>query len=232
MKRTTVLFFACLAIFTASIIVGCQQPAPTAAPPPKTEPAPAPDMAPKGETKPVESAAATASAPVPAGLHTYNLSPETTIIWAATVPIGTRKGGWTDFTGTIEVEDENIEAAKINAEVKMASVFSDAQEITTKMKGDEHFFAPGKFPISTFKSTSVKKSATGFDVTGDLTIRDKTKSIVFPVTDVKLNGKTLTCKSKVTLNRHDFGVEYNTTIGDYVIQDNCELSLEVIAEAK
>ena len=67
---------------------------------------------------------------------------------------------------------------------------------------------------------------------GDLTVRDKTKSITLPVTDVKIEGKTLTCKATVKLNRHDFGIEYNSAIGDYAINDMCDLVLDVIAETK
>ncbi|NUM54638.1 MAG: YceI family protein [Candidatus Hydrogenedentes bacterium] len=243
MRTRSAAFLASIFLIGATLLAGCGETTPPPAPaasdasstePAKPEPAPTADTTPAGETKPVEPAPSSTepAAPAAEGKVTYDLTLETAIVWAASVPIGTRKGGWADFTGTIEVENGNFETAKISVEVQMASVFSDAAEITEKMKGDEHFFAPGKYPTSTFKSTSVSKTDTGYDVTGDLTIRDKTKSVVLPVTDLKIDGKSLTCKSTTKLNRHDFGVEYNTTIGDYVIEDLCDLTLDVVAEAK
>jgi len=236
MKRIASIVIASTYAIALCALIGCGQPATkpvdtAAAKPSVPAPAPAPE-APKGDTKPAEPAAGQPAAPAPAGKVTYTLSLDTSIIWAATVPIGTRTGGWSEFSGAIDVDGGNYETATVNAEVKMASVFSDAAEITQKMQGDEHFFQPGKFPVSTFKSTSIKKTATGFDVTGDLTIRDKTKSVVFPVTDFKVEGKTLTCTSKIVLNRHDFGIEYSSAVGDYVIKDECELTLDVVAEVK
>ena len=253
MKHKLFLTIASLFVVTAIAISGCQGPAPVSPPAPDTAkpaaPAPAPPAAPApandmkpaapaetapGATAPAPAApAATApAAAAPAGKMTFEITPETTIVWAASVTgIGTRKGGWTDFTGKIEV-DGSYETAKVSAEVQMISAFSDAQEITTKMKGDEHFFQPGKFPTSKFVSTGIKKTDAGYDVTGDLTIRDKTKSVTFPITDFKVEGKKLTCKSKLTLKRSEFGIEYASAVGDYVIHDDCELQLDVVAEAK
>lgn len=226
-------------LILAGLLAGCGKtetppaPAAPAAEPAKSEPAPAATTEPKGEMKAVEPASATPAGTAPAaGKVVYDLTPDTAITWAATVPIGTRTGGWTDFKGTVEIENGNFETAKIAAEVQMKSVFADAAEIKEKMLGKEHFFNPIDFPTSSFKSTAVKKTDTGYDVTGDLTVRDKTKSITIPVTDVKIEGKTLTCKSTVKLNRHDFGVEYNSTIGDYAINDMCDLVLDVVAETK
>ena len=239
-----VISFALASTFIlAGIFAGCGKtetpPAPTApaapaAEPAITEPAPSATTEPKGEMKPVEpTATAPAGAAPAAGKVVYDLSPETAITWAATVSaLGTRTGGWTDFKGTIEVDGGNFETAKIAAEVQMKSVFADANEIKEKMLGKEHFFNPIDFPTSSFKSTAVKKTATGYDVTGDLTIRGKTKSVTLPVTDVKIEGKSLTCKSTLKMNRHDFDIEYNSTIGDYAIQDMCDLVLDVIAETK
>lgn len=224
-------------VFLGAVVVlgGCGGSTPPPAPPAPassdTEQAPSADMTSAGGSTTTEQAASSDStAPAPAGRVTYKLTPETAVIWAATVPLGTRKGGWTDFTGTIDVENGDFSTAVVSVEVQMKSVFADAAEIKEKMLGDEHFFAPGKFPTSKFKSTSVKKTDTGYDVTAELTIRDKTKTVVFPVTNLKMDAKSLTCSSKVKLNRHDFDVEYNSAIGDYVIEDMCDLMLDVVAE--
>ena len=220
MKRRTVVCIACLVVFAATNLFGCSQPAQTPAPPAQTT---ANAAAPPAPVEP---------APAPTGPRTYALSPETTILWVASVPVGARQGGWTLFEGTIDVDGGDFETAKISVEIDMNSAFSDAAELTEKLKGEENFFNPVKFPKATFKSTSVKKTDSGYDVTGDLAIRDKTKSIVLPVTELAIDGKSLTCKSNVVINRQDFGVTYQSAILDYTIKDTADLSLEVIAEAK
>ncbi|MBX7257720.1 MAG: YceI family protein, partial [Candidatus Hydrogenedentes bacterium] len=84
-----------------------------------------------------------------------------------------------------------------------------------------------KYPTSTFKTTSIKPSASGFDVSGDLTIRDKTKNITFPAT-IALDGANLKVKAEFELNRNDFDIKYQGTVGDYVIQDNCPVKLDIV----
>lgn len=233
LRSTTTFVIAIVMLMAVGAVMGCSQPAPSAPPESSAAPAPAPaPELPKGELKPAGAAPAPSAVPVAAGPHTYELMPETKIVWSASVPIGTRIGGWAIFNGKIEVDGDNFETAKINVEVDMSSAWSDAAELTEKLKGEENFFNPVKFPKATFKSTSVKKTAEGYDVTGDLTIRDKTKSIVLPVRDLKMEGKKLTCKSKTVINRQDFGVTYQSAILDYTIKDTADLSLDVVAEAK
>jgi polyisoprenoid-binding protein YceI len=57
---------------------------------------------------------------------------------------------------------------------------------TANGKRDDHlrspdFFDVKQFPTIAFKSTSVKPTEEGFEVTGDLTIHGVTKSITFPL---------------------------------------------------
>jgi polyisoprenoid-binding protein YceI len=92
---------------------------------------------------------------------------------------------FTKTTGTITVDRADLEKSSVEATVAVASV-STANE-----KRDGHILSPdfldgAKFPTATFKSKSWKKTGDGtFDVTGDLTIKDVTKEVVFHVT---LNG--------------------------------------------
>lgn len=154
-------------------------------------------------------------------------------MWAMGVTglfVGTRKGGWADFEGTVEVTGGNFETAKIDITVDMKSAYSDANELTEKLKGDESFFQPGKFPTSTFKSSSVKKTDAGYEVTGDLTIRDTTKSITFPVTVTSLDANKLEASATFKINRQDFGVAYHSALGDYAIEDQATMTINILAE--
>jgi polyisoprenoid-binding protein YceI len=145
------------------------------------------------------------------------------------VTIGGREGGFSTFGGTVEMEGDNFESINVNATIDMTSVFSDATELTKKLKGEENFFNPVKWPASTFKSTSVKKAGDHYDVTGDLSLRDKTKSITFPAS-ISLEGSSLKVTAELQLNRQDFDITYQSTIGDYVIKDMATVKLDITAE--
>ncbi len=179
---------------------------------------------------PGESAVEETPAEMPEGeLVTYKIDPDySAVMWNATVPIGTREGGWTLFDGTVTMVEGHPETMKIDVTVDMTSAYADDPEITKKLQGDEHFFKPGLYPTSSFKSKSVKKTADGYSVTGDFTIRDVTKEFTFPAT-VTVEGDKLTAQAEFEMNRQDFGITYQSTLADYAIRDMCVLILDIVA---
>ena len=80
-----------------------------------------------------------------------------------------------DVTGKVEMDDKDFTKSKVEVSV-------DLKGINTKQsKRDDHlrspdFFNAAQFPTATFKSTKVEKAADGWNVTGDFTLRGKTKS--------------------------------------------------------
>lgn len=215
--------------------MGCSQPEATSPAGPAEAPA-SPPTATTTDT-PAEPVGATASAPdsdaaPSAGTQTFIISmDESSIGWAASVPIGTRRGGWAVFDGTIEVDLQDFTTAKVDLTIDMKSAYSDAEELTHKLNGEENFFNVSTYPTSKFKSTSVKKTSSGYEITGDLTVRDVTKSVTFPATVTLENGRLL-AKSEFKMNRKDFGVTYQSTFGDYIINDIVTVMLDVVAEPK
>lgn len=94
------------------------------------------------------------------------------------------------------------------------------------------FFDVAKFPTSKFVITSVADNAGKLDVTGNLTIKDVTKSITIPATVSEANGVT-TFKSDVfNIDRADFNVKYGSKkwyddLKDKFIDDLVEMSFEI-----
>lgn len=238
------------------LLAGCTQPspvpegpAPTAPPTPAQAPAPsepqpgpeatapAPeqpgaDSQAQGGTEPAQAVQPVGSTAA-AGKRVFKIDPfdeGSAILWAGSNPTGTRHGGFVQFEGTLEMDGDNIESGKIDVTVKMGSVFSDAADLTAKMKGEEHFFNPVKYPLSTFKSTSIRKSGDRYEITGDLTIRDKTKTITFPA-EITINGDTVKGKTEFELNRQDFGITYQSNILDWTINDMAKVTVELVAKA-
>ena len=94
----------------------------------------------------------------------------------------------------------------------------DAKSVNTRVAArDNHlrskdFFAADSFPTITFVSKLVNKmSDTKVNITGDLTIRGKTKTITIPGTLVFWDeqSKTGRMKGNFVIQRNDFGVGYS-----------------------
>lgn len=143
-------------------------------------------------------------------------------------------GQFTKFDATLESEAADFSDAKISFEADVDSITTHNEQRDGHLKSDD-FFNATAFPKLTFKSTSIaKKSDEHYELTGDLTIRDITKSVTLSVeyggtvTDpwgqvkagFELNGK---------ISRQEFGLKWNamTETGGIVVSDEVKLHLGV-----
>ena len=94
-------------------------------------------------------------------------------------------------------------------------------------KRDQHlksadFFNAKEFPTASFKSKSVKKSAKGLDVSGDLTIHGETKPATITMEHVgsgkgPQGGEVTGFEGAIVVKRSDFGMKsYLEMLGDEV----------------
>ena len=119
---------------------------------------------------------------------------------------------FTKTNGSITVDRDNLEKSSVEATVEIASVSTADPKRDGHIKSPD-FFDAAKFPTATFKSKSWKKTGEStFDVTGDLTIKDVTKEVIFHVI---LNGFGPGMKPGTTISgweattvikKSDFGV--------------------------
>ncbi len=145
------------------------------------------------------------------------------------------RGEFADFAGTIQVT-EDVTASSVDATVHAASVN------TRDSARDEHlrasdFFAIDQHPTWTLRSTALR--ATGdreFVLTADLTIRGVTRSVDFDlefhgVTPDPWGGTRLGLTAETTINRKDFGVDWNLPVdgGGVVVGDKVTITLEIEA---
>ena len=149
-------------------------------------------------------------------------------------------GAFKTFNGSMTATKPDFEGSQVDFTVDINSLNTDNTMRDTHLKSDD-FFNAVKFPKMTFKSTSFKKvSGTTYALTGNLTIRDVTKSETFNVTyggTTKDNeGKTKAgFKASAVINRFDFGLKWNalTEAGGMVASNNVKISLMLeFAQAK
>lgn len=114
--------------------------------------------------------------------------------------------------GTIVYDPDNVSASSVQVTLPLAGLNSFVPAFDEHLRSSD-FFEADKYPNVTFKSTKVE--AAGKDklkVTGDLTIKDKTKPVVLDVT-LNKTGQGQGGEQKIgfdasaNVKRSDFGVD-------------------------
>jgi polyisoprenoid-binding protein YceI len=148
--------------------------------------------------------------------------------------ISTVTGHFNAFNAHVEVEGDDFESASIAFTADVKSLVTGQEQRDQHLLSDD-FFNAETYPQLAFKSTSLKKlSDTEYSLTGDLTIRDVTKSVTL---DVEYGG---TIKDPygffragfgVTgkINRKEFGLKWSALLetGGAVVSDDIKLDCHV-----
>ena len=94
----------------------------------------------------------------------------------------TVRGMFERFSGTVVFDPENLEAARLDFEVNVASINTNITRRDDHLRSDD-FFSARSFPRMTFVTSSIKHvQGDEYTLEGDLTIKDVTKRISVPLT--------------------------------------------------
>ena len=148
--------------------------------------------------------------------------------------ISTVSGIFKKFDATLEVNEEDLSDAQVTFEADIDSIDTKNEQRDGHLKSDD-FFNAEQFPKMTFKSTGITRTGDDeFTLTGDLTVRDVTKSIDLKV---EYNGKTIDpwgmerMGFEVTgkINRKEYGLKWSavTEAGGLVVADDVKLVMNV-----
>src|SRR5512146_1804493 len=158
--------------------------------------------------------------PVLAAAETWVIDPAHTVsgFTVRHMMISNVTGVFEATKGTVEytVGDPNSIKAEITIETK--SVNTRIARRDDDLRSD-NFFNAEKFPTITFKSKRVQNvKPSGFDLVGDLTIRDVTKEVVLkvegptpPIKDPQGNRR-VGATASTAINRKEFNINYNRVI--------------------
>lgn len=144
------------------------------------------------------------------------------------------KGNFETFEGTITIGADPL-SSTVEATIDLSSINTrDKQRDEHLRSGD--FFNVDSSPKMTFRSTSVTPSGSDFEVVGELTIKDVTRTVEL---DLEFNGVSPDpwggtrsgFSATGEINRKDFGIDFNIPLdgGGFVIGDKIKLFLEVEA---
>ncbi len=143
------------------------------------------------------------------------------------------EGSFKKFDGTVENGKPDFSDAVVNFTVDVNSVNTDNEMRDGHLKSDD-FFNAAKYPAMTFKSSSVKVlGGNKYQMTGNLTIRDVTKSVTFDVTyggTIKTPmGVKAGFKARTTINRFDYNLKWNNAVeaGSLVVDKDVTITLNL-----
>jgi polyisoprenoid-binding protein YceI len=148
--------------------------------------------------------------------------------------ISSVNGKFTSYKADVTTQGDDFSQAEISFSADAASVNTGNEQRDGHLQSDD-FFNAAQFPQIVFKSTAVTKTSDNeFKLTGDLTIRDITKSITL---DVEFNGLMTDPYGQqkagfdVTgkINRKEFGLKWSATTeaGGIVVSDDVKIHCNV-----
>ncbi|MCM8570337.1 YceI family protein [Gramella jeungdoensis] len=125
-------------------------------------------------------------------------------------------GKFTNYSGTLTTEEEELSDAKFKFTVHVESINTNVEKRDQHLRSAD-FFEVEKYPEMSFKSNEIIKTGKldHYLLFGDLTIKGITKEVVFDLYyggKVKTDqGEKLGLKAETTINRLDYNIDYDPT---------------------
>jgi polyisoprenoid-binding protein YceI len=146
------------------------------------------------------------------------------------------RGRFSEFEGTIDYDDEQLEQSAAQMTVQAASIDTTERDRDAHLRSAD-FFDVENFPTLTFRSRRIApKGGDAFELHGDLTIHGVTRQVAF---DVELLGKAkdpwgnerIAFEATAALNRKDYGLNWNAVLetGGFLVGDEVTISLSIQA---
>ncbi len=159
-----------------------------------------------------------------AALHAQTLDETKSVVnfSVSNLGINTVSGTFTGMKGVVKFDPANLSQSRFETSVSAATVHTGNEERDTHLKSED-FFEVEKYPLIRFQSQNIKKSGTGYEVSGTLTIKDVSQQVTIPFSVQKSgNETTLTGNLKVKRKEYHVGDSY----GSFMI--GSEIKVEIV----
>ena len=170
----------------------------------------------------------------------YELDPVHTRIGftARHLMINNVSGRFTDFTGNILYDEQDVTKSSVAVKIQTASVSTE-----NKMRDDDlrsaNFFDIAKYPEITFQSSRIEKQGDSYVCAGTLTMHGVSKEVSVPFTILgKIKdpwGNTrMGLESELKIDRRDWGLMYSKTLdnGGLIVGNDIKIDINVEAVKK
>ncbi|HET6707195.1 YceI family protein [Amycolatopsis sp.] len=146
------------------------------------------------------------------------------------------RGSFNDFAGTATIDGDAPEKSSVQVTIQAHSIDTRNADRDGHLKSND-FLAMDEYPQLTFTSTEIKQTGeTSFDVTGDLTIKDVTRSITIPFefegsAKDPFGNERIGFEGSASINRKDYGISFNAVLetGGVLVSEKITLEFEISA---
>jgi polyisoprenoid-binding protein YceI len=135
-------------------------------------------------------------------------------------------GRFNHFSGQISLNPAKLESSSMTLIVDVGSATLGSPEADADLPKPDWFNAV-KFPQATFKSNSIKSlGGAKFDVTGTLSVKGQTQSVVIPVALTQA-GAITTASGNFTIKRLSFKVGENEWMDTSVVANDVQVKFKI-----
>lgn len=163
---------------------------------------------------------------------TFTIDPtHTTVEFAVKhMMITTVKGRFGDVQGTVEIPEQG--APKVDVTIAATSIDTRTEARDQHLRSAD-FFDVETYPTLRFVSTKAEKTADGYVLSGNLTIRDVTKPITLTVVEEGAavdpwGNQKVAFSAAGKFNRADFGLTWNAALeaGGVLVSEEVKVGIE------
>jgi polyisoprenoid-binding protein YceI len=174
----------------------------------------------------------------PSAVSTWAIDPAHSVVELAVkhMMLSTVKGRFANVAGTIVLDEGNLGASSVHAEIDAASIDTREPQRDAHLRSAD-FLDVESFPTIVFHSTDVvPQGKSRFVLVGDLTIHGVTQEVSLEAELVgkgadPWGGQRAGFTATTAINRKDFGLTWNQALeaGGVLVSDQVKISLEIQA---
>jgi polyisoprenoid-binding protein YceI len=146
------------------------------------------------------------------------------------------RGSFNDFEGTAVIDGADPSKSSVSLSLQVASIDTRNEQRDGHIRTND-FLDVENYPQITFRSTSIEHDGgNDFQVTGDLTVKDVTKSITIPLefqgaAKDPFGNDRIGFEGSVVVNRKDWGITWNAALetGGVLVSEKVTLEFEISA---
>lgn len=127
-------------------------------------------------------------------------------------PLGKVKGSLSGLKATIVFDENNLAASSVSASVEAKTIQTGIALRNKDLRENKKWLDTNKYPLISFRSKQIQKTAAGYKATGDLTLKATTRTIEIPFT-FTATGNNAIIKGAFIINRQDYGVGKSSVVG-------------------
>ena len=145
------------------------------------------------------------------------------ITWTGSKPTGSHNGDLKITSGVFDIENGIVKAGEFTIDMNSINCLDlEAGKGKEKLEGhlkNADFFDVEKFPTAKFVVTNSEVKDGANVITGNLTLKETTKSISIPVTVSEADGIATIISESFKIDRTEFGVTYKSKSIDAALKD-------------